>query len=152
MNRFFGFIIFSIFLFLLLGWVFTDIYIYIIVSIIIAAILRPINKYFLRNRFFGLKMHKGISAILSFSVLGLLIITFSLIFSPLITKQVQVISSIDYSSLVDRLAVPVSKIEHILFKYNLSSRNEGFITEDVKKAGIRFVKDIEKFQFLHLLK
>ncbi len=142
MNRFLGFIIFSISLFLLLGWIFTDIYIYIIISIIIAAVLRPINKYFLRNRFFGLRMPKGISAILSFSVLGLLIITFSLIFSPLITKQIQVIGSIDYSSLVDRLAVPVSKLEKVLLENNLSSRGEGFITEDIKKAGIRFVKDI----------
>ncbi|MCF6359974.1 MAG: AI-2E family transporter [Cyclobacteriaceae bacterium] len=143
MNRFFGFIFLGIAIFLLLGWVFSDVFFYIIVSSIIAAILRPINKYFLRNRFFGVKVPKGASAALSFVVLGLLILVFSLIFTPLITKQIQVISSIDYSSLFDKLAVPVAKLEKVLINYNLSSRKEGFISEEIKNTTIEFVKEIK---------
>ncbi len=142
MNRFFVFILISVLLFIFLGWVFTDIYIYVIISVIIAAILRPINKYFNRNRVLGLKMPKGISAVMSFAVLGLFVLLFSLIFTPLITKQIQVLSSIDYSSLIDKLDAPVTKVEQFLFKYNLSKREEGFINEEVKNTVILMIKEI----------
>jgi predicted PurR-regulated permease PerM len=142
MNRFFGFLFLALVLFLLLGWIFTDIYVYLIISIIIAAVLRPVNNYFNRNRFFGFRMPKSISALMAFMVLGLLILLFSLIFTPLITKQIQVLSSIDYSSLIDKLADPVAKIESFLFKYNLSSRKEGFINQEFSNAVILMIKEI----------
>ncbi len=142
MIRFFGFILVSIALFLLLGWIFTDIYIYIIVSIIIAAVLRPINKYFLRNRFFGVKVPKGVSALLSFIVLGVFLSAFLLIFSPLISKQIQVITTIDYSSVFDRIDVPISKLEDVLIKSKFTSKEEGFITQEIKNTVISFVKGI----------
>jgi len=142
MNRFFGFILLGVILFILLGWIFTDIYIYVVISIIIAAILRPINKYLNRNRFFGIKLPKSISAFMSFAALGLFVLLFSLIFTPLLTKQIQVLSNIDYSSLIDKLDTPVGKVEQFLFKYNLSKRQEGFISQEVRDAGILMVKEI----------
>lgn len=142
MNRFFAFIFLGLVLFIILGWIFTDIYVYIIISIIIAAILRPVNKYFNRNNFFGVKLPKSLGALLAFSVLGLFILLFSLIFTPLITKQIQVLSSIDYSSLIDKLAIPVAKLEQLLFKYNLSTKQEGFISKEVRDAVILMIKEI----------
>ncbi len=143
MKRFLGFIVLGIFLFLLLGWIFTDIYFYIIVSAIISAILRPVNKYFLRNRFLGIKIPKGISALFSFGVMGLFILLFSIIFTPLITEQIEVISNIEISALFDKLAVPISKLEQFLISSNLSVKQEGFINERIKNSAINFVKEID---------
>ncbi len=142
MNRFFGFIVTAILLFVLLGWIFTDIYVYVIISAIISAILRPINKYFLRNRFFGGKIPKGLSAFFSFLVLGLLISAFLLIFSPLISKQIQVISSIDYSSLIDKLDAPVAKLEQAFIELRISRIEKGFIVEAIKSGTVNFVQGI----------
>ncbi len=142
MNRFFVFIFLSVVLFLFLGWVFTDIYVYVIISVILAAILRPINKYFNRNKFFGVKLPKSISALLSFSVLGLVILLFSLIFTPLITKQIRVLSSVDYFSLIDKLEEPVANFEAFLFENKLSTKKEGFIRREVKDGVILMIKEI----------
>ncbi len=143
MNRFFTFILVSVALFIFLGWIFTDIYFYIIASAIIAAILRPINNYLSRNRFFGIKPPKALSALVSFLILGLFILLFSLIFTPLITKQITVLSKIDYYSLIDKLKEPVSKVEEFLIRNNLSNKQEGFISREFQRAVITTIKEIE---------
>lgn len=142
MYRFFGFIFLSVVLFVILGAIFTDIYIYIIISIIIAAVLRPINKYFNRNKFFGIKMPKSLSAFMAFAVLGLLILLFSMIFTPLITKQIQVLSSIDYSSLIDKLAIPVTKVETFLIANNIIIRDVGFLDKEISNAIVSMVREL----------
>lgn len=142
MNRFFGFILLGVSLFVFLGWVFTDIYVYLIVSIIIAAILRPINKYFSRNRFFGLKLPKTLSAMMSFLVLGLLITIFSLIFTPLITKQIQVLRGIDFLSMIDKLSVPIANVEDFLISNNIVLRDKGFLDSEITESIVSMVREL----------
>ena len=142
MYRFFGFIFLGIVLFVFLGWVFTDIYIYVIISIIIAAILRPINKYFNRNRIMGIKFPKAMSAFMAFVVLGLLILVFSMIFTPLITEQIQVLSRIDYSSLLDKLALPVARVEQFLISNNVILRDKGFLDKEISDAIVSMIREL----------
>lgn len=142
MNRFFGFILLGVIVFIGLGWVFTDIYIYLIISIIIAAVLRPVNHYLHHNRILGVKFPKEISALISFVLLGLVISLFSMLFVPLISKQIQVIRSIDYLSLMDQLAVPISSVEHFLIQHKLTVRPEGFISEEIRKWTVLMIQEV----------
>ncbi len=142
MNRFFVFIFLGVLLFIFIGWVFTDIYIYIIISGILAAILRPINKYLNRNKFFGIKLPKSASALLSFLALGVVILLFSIVFTPLITKQIQVLREVDYFSLIDKLEEPVSDFETFLFENKLSKNSKGFIRKEVKSGIFLMIKEI----------
>ena len=142
MNRFFGFILLGVIVFVTLGWVFTDIYIYIIISIIIAAVLRPVNHYLHHNRIVGVKLPKGISALISFLLLGLAIVLFSMLFVPLISKQIQVIRSIDYLSLMDQLAAPISSVEHFLIEHKLTTRSPGFISEEIRKGVVLMIQEV----------
>lgn len=143
MNRFILVIISGLAVFILLGWVFTDIYIYVIVSAILAAILRPINNYFTRNRVFGIKLPKSASALLSFLAFGLVILLFSLLFIPLITRQVQVISQIDFGSLMKSLSKPVAFVEQFLIKHDLSAKEPGFLLNEFKNGVLLTIKEIK---------
>ncbi|MCB0504981.1 MAG: AI-2E family transporter [Cyclobacteriaceae bacterium] len=142
MNRFFGFILLGVIVFVTLGWVFTDIYIYVLISIIIAAVLRPVNHYLHHNRIIGIKLPKSVSALVSFLLLGLAIVLFSMLFVPLISKQIQVIRSIDYMSLMDQLAAPISSVEQFLIKHKLTVRSEGFINEEIRKGVVLMIQEI----------
>lgn len=142
MYRFFGFILLGLIVFIALGWVFTDIYIYIIISIIIAAVLRPVNHYLHHNRILGIKLPKGISALISFAFLGLVIALVSMLFAPLASKQFQVIREIDYLSLLDKLAAPIASVEHFLISHNLTARSEGFISEEIRKGVVLMIQEI----------
>ena len=151
MVRFFGFILLGVLVFLALGWIFTDIYFYIIISVIIAAVLRPINNYLLHNKIIGLKLPKSISALLSFLLLGTVITLFSLLFSPLISKQIHVLRSVDYVSLMDKISDPISKFERALIERKLTIREEGFISEEIKSAVVLMVKKINVSEIFNSL-
>jgi len=151
MIRFFGFILLGVLLFLALGWIFTDIYIYVIISVIITAILRPVNNYLLHNRIIGLKLPKAISALFSFLLLGSIITLFSLLFTPLISKQIHVLKNVDYALLMDKISDPISVFERILIERKLTSREEGFISEEIKSAVVLMVKKINLSEIFNSL-
>lgn len=87
-------------------------------------------------------MPKSMSAFMAFAVLGLLILTFSMIFTPLIAKQIQVLSSIDYSSLLDKLAIPVARVEHFLISNNIILRKTGFLDREISDAIISMITEL----------
>jgi len=130
-------------LFIFLGFVFTQIYIYFVIAIVLTAILRPLTNYLYRLRFFNLRMPKWLSVIVAFLTLGIVISAFTLLFVPLISSQLEVISGINYPGLVDQLRDPVQHLEQFLISNGLTQRDPGFIMNDLKDSIISFASSIE---------
>lgn len=117
---------------LFLSWIFSDIVAYLIISLVLAAILKPPADYLSQIHVGGLKLPRAITIFISFGILVGIISLFVLLFIPLITEQVKVISALDYNDLLKRVATPLQNIEKILIKNHLIPNKPNFIISAIE--------------------
>lgn len=120
--------------FLFLGWVFSDILTYFIVSLILASILRPLTDFINRIQFFNIRVPRALAVLFSFGFLGLVIALFVILFIPLISNQIQVISNIDFNDLLYSMEGPFSRLEAFLIAHNFTNKEPGFILQSLQET------------------
>ncbi|MCU0391558.1 MAG: AI-2E family transporter [Thermoflexibacter sp.] len=131
-NKTFINIIVVISVILFLSWIFSDIVAYILISLVLAAILKPPADYLSQLHIGGYKLPRAIAILISFGILVGIISLFVLLFIPLISEQIKVISSLDYNELLRRVSKPLQNIENILIKNKLVNKPPNFIIETLK--------------------
>ncbi|MBN2173192.1 MAG: AI-2E family transporter [Bacteroidales bacterium] len=109
---------------LYLAWYFSNILIYILISGVLSFIGQPLVRLFDKIHYGKFKMPHTLSAVLSLIVMLIVIFSLGLIFVPIISKQADVISNIDFQVLGSQLDEPLQDIESFLLKYGLLNNNE----------------------------
>ncbi len=119
--------IFILGLLFLTGWVLytsSTIILYILVSIVVALIARPVmvllQKVHLRGRRMGNSLRAGISL---FIVLGLVSLVIGL-FLPIIVKEFRLISQIDLTAVQNKTAPFISKFNEYAEKFNINESDQ----------------------------
>jgi len=130
-------------LLLFLGWIFSDIVAYLIISLVLAAILKPPADYLSQIHVGGFKLPRAITIFISFGILVGIISLFVLLFIPLITEQVKVISALDYNDLLKRVASPVQNLENILIKNHLIPNKPNFIIGAVETKVVTILSKLQ---------
>lgn len=110
-------------LLILMGWVLfrsSTIILYILVSIVVALIARPVmsllQKLRIRNKRMGNSLIAGISL---FVVIGIITLIIGL-FLPIIVKEIRLISQIDLGNVQDKISPFISKFNEYADKFNLN--------------------------------
>ncbi|TAE03288.1 MAG: AI-2E family transporter [Bacteroidetes bacterium] len=98
---------------------FSDIVSYFVISFILAALLKVPTNYLSQNKIGRFSMPRAVAVLCSFGILLSLILSFILIFKPLVSEQIHVISDLDYEKLLEKLNVPLRNIENFLVTYRL---------------------------------
>ncbi|WP_020527450.1 AI-2E family transporter [Flexithrix dorotheae] len=132
----------------LLAWIFSEIVVYIVIALVLSAILRTPTNYISQFQFYGLKVPQLIATIIAFCLLIGLITLFVYLFVPLVTTQVQVLSSLDLEKWTGYIMVPVESVEDFLIKNDIVDEKKGFLIETLKN-NIRIL--VEQFQFTQIL-
>ncbi len=114
-------------------WYFSSIVIYLVISVILAAILSSPTNYINRTGLFGYHIPRFVAILISFGTLASIIALFVLLFVPLVSEQIQLLRGIDYEALLDKIFIPVTKFEHWLMTHGFADKSEGFIMEEVKR-------------------
>ncbi len=107
-----------------LVWRFSDIVFYILISVVLSLIGRPLVKRFNSIRFGKHHIPNTLSAILALLTIILVLLSFIGIFVPLIARQASLISNIDLNSLSQSVQQPLHDFETFLRRYNLISHDE----------------------------
>ena len=128
-------------LFGLFAWIFTSIFLYFVGALIIASVLRPMANYFSQARLYGLRIPRYAAVIMSFAVFAGVISIFIILFIPVFSTQIEILSGIDYESIVTRISKPIVKIEDFMISNNLSVQSEGFLREAIRGNVIDFFKE-----------
>jgi len=128
-------------LFGLFAWIFTSIFLYFVGALIIASVLRPMTNYFSQARLYGLRIPRFAAVIMSFTVFAGVISIFIILFIPVFSTQIEILSGIDYESIVTQISQPIVKIEDFMIKNNLSDQGEGFLREAIMGNIIEFFKE-----------
>lgn len=111
-------IFFAILLFLAALWYFRSIVVYILVSGVLSIMGRPLVDLFCKIRVRKVVFPRALGALLTLIIIWALIIMFFVIFVPLVTKQINYLSSIDSSKIVQLIEGPINKFENIFRSIN----------------------------------
>lgn len=123
----------AILIFFLLGWYFSNITLYLIFSLVIAAILRPLTNRINSIHLMGQHVPRWLSILLSFALVITLIFLISLLFIPLISAQIQMISSYDLDYIYEKIQNPIGKIEDLLIQFEIVTSEPGFLIMQVRE-------------------
>lgn len=141
-NRTFLYLTLGIFVFGVLSWVFTDILVYFIISMVIAAILKPIVDMLGKTQFFKIRLPRALAVLLSFVLFTGVISLFLNLFIPVVSTQIDVLSSLDYENIFEKISEPINRFEDLLINYSLTDSNNGFIIEGFKSAVVDLIKEL----------
>jgi predicted PurR-regulated permease PerM len=147
MQRFFIYLLVSVGSFLLVGWYFSAISLYLVISLILAALLRPLTNKINEIHIIGQHIPRGFAILVSYATVVSFVFLLGLLFFPLINQQVILLSELDLEGIYGQLAAPLANLERFLMKYQLIENKRGILLEElrfsVKETLIKF--DISGF-------
>lgn len=116
----------------LLAWFFSAIFFYIVLSMVIATVLRPLVNFVTSYEIASYPVPRFFAIAISYFALILLVAAFILLLVPLISDQVDLLSSVDYEQAAAGLLEPVKELEVFLIEIRLTTKPEGFIVDSAR--------------------
>ena len=148
-KRVFTFILFAL-AFILLAWVFSNIFSYFVIALVLSAILSPLVNYLYRFQFYGLHTPRFLAVIVSFLAAIIVIALFVVLFIPLIKNQADLITTIDYEELYDRASAPLQGVEQLLIDYRIIEEG-GFLVESIRETILTLLGKLNLEDIINLL-
>lgn len=137
------YVVVAIISFLFLSWYFSDIFIYLVVSLVLSTILKPLTNYLSSQQFFNVRMPRALAVFLSFFSLIFVIYLLITIFVPLISDQVQIFMGIDLDKIISKIEKPLYGIEQFVMEYELADLEQGSLAANIKTGLKNFISEIE---------
>lgn len=103
-------------------------------SAVIAAILRPLTEYIANFSVYSVEIPRFIAVIISFLTLIILVSFFLVLFIPLVSDQVEVISAYNYEYILTIIEDPISRFEKFLIDRQLVQQEIGFISQSIRSG------------------
>jgi predicted PurR-regulated permease PerM len=142
-NKTIALLVGGIALFLVMAYVFSNIFIYFVLAIVLSALLRPITNRLSQIQIFSLRMPRVLSVLISFLIFGLLVSVFVLLFIPLITEQTSILFSLNYDDLLNMVLEPVNRLEAFLIEKRLLQSDAGLFAESINQSISNFSDEIK---------
>jgi len=116
--------IIAILVVLYLIWYFANIVVYIIIAGVLSFMGRPLVKLLNKIEYRGFRMPNALSSLITLVTIMLVIISFFLIFVPIISRQANVISHIDFMYLGQQLEAPLRNLEETMLDYGILENDQ----------------------------
>lgn len=120
--------------FLVLAWFIRGILLYIIVAAILTMILRPLDKRMERMRIRRKKLGRSVRALSLLLLVYSLIFLFISIFIPLISNEVNIISTVDQQQVMQALHEPIAQIESVFAYFQQSNPQEITLEQYIQQS------------------
>jgi predicted PurR-regulated permease PerM len=109
---------------LYLAWYFRDILVYVLIAGVLSFIGKPLVSLIDKIRYNRFKMPHTLSAVLVLILMVMVLASLFMIFVPIINRQAQVITSIDFQYLGKQLQQPLQDIEQQLLRFNMLENDQ----------------------------
>ncbi len=143
MQRFFVYLFLFIAVFLLFGWYFSNVTLYLVISLIIAALLRPLTNRINDFHLLGQHIPRWLAILISYSAIVLLLVLLGMLYFPLINDQIFILSELDLNGIYIQIQEPVSRMERFLLRYQLLENKPGSLFEELKTSILGFIKSFD---------
>ncbi len=134
-----------------LGWMFSDILTYFVVSLVLATLLQPLTGAIGSLQFYRMRMPRAMAVLAAFLTLTGVLALFVLTFLPLISDQVRLLAKTDINALLLELSSPLRAFEDFLIRNRLTYEQEGFLANAVRESIVRFFTSLNVNQVLNNL-
>ncbi|ALO14983.1 pheromone autoinducer 2 transporter [Salinivirga cyanobacteriivorans] len=104
-------------LFLVGAWYLSAIVMYIIISAVLALIGRPLADRLQRLKIKGKTFPSALAAAITLLTIWAVMITFFIVFIPLVIQEGQALSSINVNDVVENLKEPIQKVQNVYNEY-----------------------------------
>ena len=141
----------SLLVLILLVWLFSNIALYIVLSLIITAILLPLTNYINQTQIYKMRVPRLIAVFISFAAFAFVITLFITLFIPVVSDQVDVLSTFNYDDVMQKLTVPIQSIESFLIEHELSSQDPGFLVNNIRGEITDFILQVNLSNVLNNL-
>jgi predicted PurR-regulated permease PerM len=140
-------IFFGILLLLACVWYFRNIVVFILVSGVLSIMGRPLVDLFCRIRIKKWNFPRSLSALITLLIIWGIIILFFAIFVPLVTTQIDYLSTIDSGKIVQIISGPINKLENLFRIFNKEISTEISIQNFIvaKVNGVLNINMIQNF-------
>jgi predicted PurR-regulated permease PerM len=136
----------------LLAWFFSVVFFYVLLSVIIATALRPVVNIIAHYEVAGYPIPRVLAIAAAYAGLVSLLIGFVLMFLPLITDQVAILSNMDIDKASENWMEPIRQLEHFLIERQLTNKGVGFLEVGMKNWIINAADNIDmSIIFSHLI-
>ncbi|WP_162343012.1 AI-2E family transporter [Cyclobacterium salsum] len=133
----------------LLGWYFSDISLYFMFSLVLAAALRPLTNKINNLYVMGRHIPRVFAIILSFLAVILVAFFLVLLFLPLLRSQIELLTDLDITYLYDQIQRPIDNLEAILIQLNLINNEPGYLIGLVKENLISSLNEVNIQGFIN---
>ena len=136
-------IFFAVIMLLAAAWYFRSIVVYILVSGVLSIMGRPLVDLFSRIRIGKWEFPRTAGALITLTLIWGMIILFFVIFIPLITKQINYISTIESEKIVQLVQGPITFIEDLVRSLNRNISGDFSVQEFINQK-ISDILDVEE--------
>jgi predicted PurR-regulated permease PerM len=128
-------------------WYFREIVVYILVSGVFSIMGRPLVDLFCKIKIGKWHFPRSIGAFLTLLIIWGIIVLFFYIFIPLVTSQINQLSSIDSSRIVQIIEGPIKKVENLFRTFNKDITKETSLQDYIisKVAGVLNINLLQNF-------
>ncbi len=137
-----AYLLLIVLLFVFVAWLFTDIFIYVSISLVLTTILRPLTNFISKTYFFKVRIPRVIAIFISFGAVIGVVFLFVLLFIPLIIEQTEVISRLSFDLIYEKLSAPLVSFENFLVENSIISSDSESFNAGIKSTVIEFVTNI----------
>ncbi len=148
MNRFLIRLVLLFIAFFVISWYFSEITLYLVLSVILAALLRPLTNKINGIHIIGQNIPRWLSILISYSTIITILFLLSLVFLPLINQQIYILGELNLEGIYVQIQEPVSKLENFLLRYQLLENQEGYLFEEIKEGVINTIKKVDIAGFI----
>lgn len=149
MNRVVIKVLLGLFIIVVLGWYFSNISLYLVFSMVIAAILRPMTNRINSLYLLGQPVPRSVAILISFAAVVGLVVFLVLLFIPLFRTQFELLNELDITYLYEQIQKPTAFIEGILIKYSLVNNEPGFLLAVIRENLLSSLGGIDIQGFLN---
>ncbi len=137
------FLLLTLLLLVFVSWYFSNIFIYLVFSLVLATLLRPLTNVIHQIHILNTRIPRSVAIIFSFCIVLLVVTLFVMLFIPLFTEQVKVLSQISYDSVLSSVSQPFDAVEHFLIENKLTSQDEGFLFNSISESIFGLLREID---------
>ena len=136
--------------FILLAWIFSGIFSYFVIALVLSSILGPLTNYVHRVQLYGIHIPRFLAVIVSFTVAVVVIASFVVLFIPLIKNQVDLITTIDYEELYQKTSAPLQRVEGFLVSNRIVEEG-GFLVDNVRASLLDLISRVNFQEVINLM-
>lgn len=143
MNKTIWGLLFFVLLCTVILWLFSNIVIYILVSLVLTTILRPVTDYLDNIEVFGVGIPRILAVLMSFAILVAVFVLLILLFQPLVAAQVEVIRHLNYLEMTENIKAPLLFVEKNILQGLFTGQKEGYLFEQLQQTVNEFIGNID---------